>query len=269
MKPLEYEEIAPQGPHRATVVWLHGIGQVPGDLTAVAERLRLAEAGVRGVFPRAPVTAPSLLTGLPVPCWFPQSVLALDRIDTEGLFAALGPLGALLTAETERIGAGRTVVAGFSQGATVALSLALGHPEPLAGTALYAPYLPSDLTATLPGGRPGAANARLPVWIGHGARDWIVPERSGAGLRDLLTDWGHPVTWQRYPGGHEPFAGVKASLPDFLARVLDTPVPGASVPTTTAPDTSVSAATAPGIPTPGASAPRATGPKTGPARRAG
>ncbi|MFF6990349.1 alpha/beta hydrolase [Streptomyces sp. NPDC010273] len=228
LEQLEYEEIDPGGPHRGTVVWLHGIGQVPGELAAVAERLRLAEAGVRGVFPRAPVTAPSLLTGLPVPCWFPQSILALDRIDVEGLFAVLPVLTALLSAETERIGAGRTVVAGFSQGATVALSLALRHSEPLAGTALYAPYQPPDLTVLLPGGRPAAANARLPVWIGHGARDWIVPERSGAGLRDLLTDWGHPVTWQRYPGGHEPFGGVRASLPDFLGGVLDIPVPGSS-----------------------------------------
>ncbi|MGW0582775.1 hypothetical protein ACWD25_44235 [Streptomyces sp. NPDC002920] len=63
------------------------------------------------------------------------------------------------------------------------------------------------------------------MWIGHGARDWIVPESSGADLRDLLTSWGHPVTWQRYPGGHEPFAGVRASLPDFLTGVLGVPVP--------------------------------------------
>ncbi|MFK0173088.1 alpha/beta hydrolase [Streptomyces sp. NPDC090306] len=224
----------PVGPHRATVVWLHGIGQVPGDLAEVADRLRLDRAGVRGVFPRAPVTAPSLLTGLPVSCWFPQSVLALDRIDVEGLAAVLTPLTALLTAETARVGAARTLVAGFSQGATVALTLALGHPERLAGTALYAPYLPPDLPALLPGGGPAPANERLPVWIGHGARDWVVPERSGEGLRDLLASWGHPVTWQRYPGGHEPFAGVRASLPDFLGSVLGTPVPHVGGPGPTA-----------------------------------
>jgi phospholipase/carboxylesterase len=207
------------------VVWLHGIGQVPDDLAAVAERLRLARAGLRGVFPRAPVTAPSLLTGLPVPCWFPQSVLDLNRIDPAGLRAVRGPLTALLAAEEERIGTGRIVVAGFSQGATVALTLALGHERRLAGAALYAPYRPPDLSALLPGGRPAPAGRGLPVWIGHGARDWIVPESSGTGLRDLLVSWGHPVTYQRYPGGHAPFAGVRASLPDYLAAVLGIPVP--------------------------------------------
>ncbi|MEU6092222.1 hypothetical protein ABZ865_36725 [Streptomyces sp. NPDC047085] len=226
MDRLEYEETEPAGTHRATVIWLHGVGQVPGDLRVVAERFGLAEAGVRGVFPRAPVEAPSLLTGLPVPCWFPQNLFALDRIDVPGLLAAHRSLIGLLRAETERIGAARTVVAGFSQGATVALTLALRHGEPLAGTALYAPFLPPDLSALLPEGRPAPANSRLPVWIGHGARDWIVPERSGSVLRDLLASWGHPVTWQRYPGGHEPFAGVRASLPKFLTEVLDTPVPG-------------------------------------------
>ncbi|MEU5183558.1 alpha/beta hydrolase [Streptomyces longwoodensis] len=227
---LEREVIDPAGPHRATVVWLHGVGQGPADLAAVADRLGLAAAGVRGVFPRAPVEAPSLLTGLPVPCWFPQNLFTPDRIDTPGLLAVLRPLTVLLRQETERIGAARTVVAGFSQGATVAVTLSLRHTEPLAGAALYAPFLPPDLTALLPGGRPAPANARLPVWIGHGARDWIVPEGNGAGLRDLLTAWGHPVTWQRYPGGHEAFAGVRASLPRFLTEVLATPVPRAPDP---------------------------------------
>ncbi|MET9406184.1 alpha/beta hydrolase-fold protein [Streptomyces sp. NPDC002935] len=225
MDRLEYEAIDPAGPHRGTVVWLHGIGQAPGDLAVVTGRFRLAEAGVRGVFPSAPVAAPSLLTGLSVPCWFPQNLLAIDQIDVEGLLAVHRPLATLLKAEAERIGAGRIVLAGFSQGATVALTLALTYPERLAGAALYAPFLPPDLPALLPAGRPSAANSGLPVWIGHGARDWVVPERNGARLRDLLTGWGHPVTWQRYPGGHQPFAGVRASLPAYLNDVLDIRVP--------------------------------------------
>jgi len=202
MDRLQYEATHPTRAHRGTVVWLHGIGQAPGDLMAVTQRFRLAEAGVRGVFPRAQVSAPSLLSGLAVPCWFPQNLLAIDRI-----------------------GAGRIVLAGFSQGATVALTMALTYTRRLAGVALYAPFVPPDLPALLPAGGPSPAGSGLPVWIGHGARDWVVPERSGAVLRDLLTDWGHPVTWQRYPGGHEPFAGVRASLPAYLSDVLNVHVP--------------------------------------------
>ncbi|MGW2781569.1 alpha/beta hydrolase [Streptomyces populi] len=225
MDRLQYETTDPTRPHRGTVVWLHGIGQAPGDLMAVTQRFRLAEAGVRGVFPRAPVAAPSLLSGLAVPCWFPQNLLAIDRIDVEGLLAVHRPLSALLDAEADRIGAGRIVLAGFSQGATVALTMALTYTRRLAGVALYAPFVPPDLPALLPAGGPSPAGSGLPVWIGHGARDWVVPERSGAVLRDLLTDWGHPVTWQRYPGGHEPFAGVRASLPAYLSDVLNVHVP--------------------------------------------
>ncbi|MET9358449.1 hypothetical protein ABZY14_36865 [Streptomyces sp. NPDC006617] len=101
-------------------------------------------------------------------------------------------------------GSSATWTAGYSQGATVALTLALRYGEPLAGTALYAPFRLPDLPALLPEGRSSSANSRLPVWIGHGARDWIVPEGSGSGLRDLLASWGHPVTRQRYPGGTSP-----------------------------------------------------------------
>jgi phospholipase/carboxylesterase len=227
---LDVERTEPTGPHRATVVWLHGLGQVPADLAEVAGRLGLAGAGVRGVFPRAPAAEPSPLTGRPVPCWFPQTVLTIDSIDLPGLHAVRAALAEVLAEETRRIGAHRTLVAGFSQGALVALSLALGHSEPLAGLALYAPYCPPRLAPLLPHGRVAPANARLPVWIGHGARDWIVPERSGAALRDTLRGLGHPVSWQRYPGGHQAFAGVRASLPAFLTSTLGVPVPPVSDP---------------------------------------
>ncbi|MFJ1704269.1 alpha/beta hydrolase [Kitasatospora sp. NPDC088346] len=219
MDDLYTVELDPVGPHLATVVWLHGLGQDADTLVPVARRLGLPGAGVRGVFPRAPALAAGQVTGGPARAWYDQRVFTLDRLDLDGLFAAEQRLTALLRAETDRIGPGRTVLAGFSQGATTALAVALRHPGRLAGLALYAGFLPEVLEPVLAATRSPAA-ARLPVWLGHGVEDWVVPVTTGERLRDTLTGWGHPVSWQRYRAGHRPFAGVTASLPRFLGRTL-------------------------------------------------
>ncbi|SDT60920.1 phospholipase/carboxylesterase [Streptomyces sp. TLI_053] len=221
--PVEVVEVVePVGRHRATVLWLHGLGQGPESLVEVADRLELDRAGIRGVFPQAPLRPIGRVSGDPVRAWFEQDVFALENpgpASLPGVLAIERRLRAVLDEETARVGPGRTVVAGFSQGALMALVLALRYPQRLAGLALYAPFLPDEAVPLL-ASRRSAVAVDLPVWIGHGAFDWIIPEQSGAKVRDVLADWGHPVGWQRYRAGHEAFGGVKRALPDFLERVL-------------------------------------------------
>src|SRR5437879_6270197 len=118
----------PVGTHRPTIVWLHGIGQEPAELPAVAARLQLAEAGRRGVYPYGPVRTISPATGAPVRVWYPQNVFALDQVDLPGLLAVRRRLSGLVTREAARISADRVLLAGFSQGALVALTVGLCHP---------------------------------------------------------------------------------------------------------------------------------------------
>ncbi|WP_306204375.1 alpha/beta hydrolase [Actinoplanes sp. RD1] len=214
---LPAEVVEAAGAPVVSIVWLHGIGQGPGDLMPVARRLRLPEQGVRGVFPRAPGQVGPMLGGAVASAWFWQRIHRLHESDLTSVLAAEDALRDLIGKEAAQLGgADRVVLAGFSQGAAMALVTALRYPARLRGLVLYAPYLVH--TDWLAGSR-SPAGAGLPVWIGHGARDWIVPEARGRRVRDVLTRWGHEVTWQRYSGGHEPFAGVRESLPRFLARL--------------------------------------------------
>ncbi|GAA1967539.1 alpha/beta hydrolase [Catenulispora subtropica] len=213
---LELVEAEARGPERVSVIWLHGMGQDTGHPAAIADRLGLAEQGVRAVFPRAPAQAKSSITGAPTRAWVDQSVLKLGTTDPVTLAATEEGLRHLIEEESKRVGAEHVVLAGFSQGAAMALYVALRYPERLGGLALYAAFRFGDVP--LMESR-SAANAELPVWLGHGRRDWVIPYFIGIDVRDLLEEHGHPVEWHKYPGAHEAFGGVGSELAEFLDRV--------------------------------------------------
>ena len=199
-----------------SVVWLHGMGHGPRHMAEVAERLGLPGSGVRGVFPCAPAQAVSPLTGRSATVWFKQSVDRLWQADLPTLRAAEQRVRALLDAEVERFGADRVALAGFSQGAVTALYSGLRYRLPLAGIAVYAAFPLRSVDFFDPQDR---ATAGVPVWMGHGVRDWVVPYRIGKEVRQQLADRGHPVAWNWYQGGHEVFGGVGDELVGFFEKV--------------------------------------------------
>jgi phospholipase/carboxylesterase len=213
---LEVVEAEARSPERLSVIWLHGMGQDTADAAAVVDRLGLAEQGVRAVFPRAPAQAKSPITGARTRAWVDQSVLKLGQTDPATLAATELGLRRLIEEEAKRVGSERVVLAGFSQGAAMALYTALRYPEPLGGVALYAAFPFGDVPLIE---SRSEANAGLPVWLGHGRRDWVIPYFIGIDVRDLLKEHGHPVEWHRYPGAHEAFGGVGSELAEFLDRV--------------------------------------------------
>jgi phospholipase/carboxylesterase len=210
-------ELPADGPTRGTVIWLHGIGQDERTLWELARGLDLPAAGLRSVCPRAPHTAQSIAGGAPPLAWFDQRLSDLDRADQDTLAESARLLGDLIEKEAATGGAHRLVLAGFSQGATMALATGLRHPRRLGGLALYAPFIVDGMPLRE---TRSAANADLPVWIGHGREDWIVPVFTGVQVRIRLQRWGHPVDWHTYPAGHEPFVGAAADLHAFLDAAL-------------------------------------------------
>jgi len=202
-----------RGRTELSVIWLHGMGQGPEHPEAVARRLALPEAGVRGVFPRAPAQSRSSLTGRSASSWFVQSIDRLWMVDLPSLQATETKLHALIDSEVERFGAGRVALAGFSQGAVTALYCGLRYRLPLAGIAVYAAFPLRGLDFF---DEQHPVTASVPLWIGHGRRDWVVPFGSGEQVRDELSSRGHPVQWRRYRGGHEIFGGVGGELAEFF-----------------------------------------------------
>ncbi len=89
----------------------------------------------------------------------------------------------------------RVTAAGFSNGANIAAALLLLHPGVLQSAILLHPMVPL-VPETLPD------LAGIPVLIGAGHRDPIVPEAETERLAALLREAGAEVTLAWQPGGH-------------------------------------------------------------------
>jgi phospholipase/carboxylesterase len=197
---------------------MHGLGADGHDFEPVASELRLGPA-VRWVFPHAPVRAVTINGGARMRAWY--DILGFDRNaaeDEHGIRESAAGIRALVEREEQRgIAAGRIVLAGFSQGGAMALHTALREPERLAGVIALSTYVPlaSKLEA-----ESHPANAAVPVFMGHGTWDDIVPLALGERSRDALRSHGYDVEWHTYPMPHSVCPEEIAQMRDWLVRVL-------------------------------------------------
>ena len=114
----------------------------------------------------------------------------------------------------------RTVVGGFSQGAVMAyaLGLAAGRPSP-AGVIALAGYLPDVVELDLAGHRD------VPVAIGHGTSDTVIPLDRAREARDRLQAAGLDVLYREGPAFHGIEPVMVHVLQNWLARVRSAPDP--------------------------------------------
>lgn len=219
---LESVVVEPQGAHRASVVWLHGLGADGHDFQPVVPELGLAaDAGVRFIFPHAPVRPVTLNNGMAMRAWYDIASLDVSaREDAEGIEASRAEVEALIAAEREAgIPARAIVLAGFSQGGAIALHAALRHPERLAGVMGLSTYLPlRDRLA----GEISDANRDLSVFMAHGSLDPMLPQQLGEMSRDHLQAAGYEVAWHSYPMQHQVCLEEIRAIGDWLRGVLPT-----------------------------------------------
>jgi phospholipase/carboxylesterase len=206
----------------ASIIVLHGLGADGNDFVPVSQQLDLADVGpVRYVFPHAPMRAVTINGGYRMRAWYDILGQELDRREDErGLRESVVDVQALIDREVARgIPPARIVLMGFSQGCAITLLAGLRAPQRLAGLVGLSGYLP--LAATTAAER-SAANADVPIFMGHGRMDGIVPVALGSNSRDALRALGHDVEWHEYPMEHsvsmEEIKDLEAWLTKRLAR---------------------------------------------------
>jgi phospholipase/carboxylesterase len=191
-----------------TCVLLHGFGAPGDDLVAIAGEI---DAPVRFVFPAAPLELGGLYGD--ARAWWLLDLARLedelrrgmtrDRRDEvpDGLVEARGHVMRLVDQLQARfsLAASQLVLGGFSQGAMLALDVALHSAAPPGGLILMSGTMiaASEWLPRMP------SLAGLPVVMSHGRQDGLLPFSVAEVLRDRLTEAGARVDWQPFSGGHE------------------------------------------------------------------
>jgi phospholipase/carboxylesterase len=173
---------------------------------------------VRFIFPRAPARPVTINGGHAMRAWYDILVADLVRREDEtGVRESFAQVHALLDAEVARgVPAHRIVLAGFSQGCAITLGAGLRYGHRLAGLAGLSGYLP--LAASLASEH--AAQDELPVFLGHGRNDGVVPMARGTAAREAIEALGHAVEWHDYPMEHSVCVEEVQALNKWLLKVL-------------------------------------------------
>jgi phospholipase/carboxylesterase len=198
------------GEPEGALVLFHGRGTSEDDLFPLLDLLD-PEARLVGITPRGPLELGGGAhwyivreVGYPDPAtFFPTYSALADWVD--GLPEALGVSG-------ERI-----VLGGFSQGAvmTHALTLGKGRPSPAAAIAL------SGFIPEVEGFELDLESRRgLPVAIGHGTFDPVIPVDFGRAAKQRLEAAGLDVVYRESPMAHSVDPAFLEELRPWLAAAI-------------------------------------------------
>ncbi len=207
----------PGGEARAGLVLAHGRGGTAEDILTLGTALGHGDIALAA--PQAPGNS-----------WWPTSFLAPHARMEAPLEAALAAMDAAVAAlETEGLARASIAVAGFSQGACLALEWAARRGGPLAGAFGFS----GGLVGTGDAGGPGLEalydhgekrfdySARLdgiPVWISVHETDPHIPLARVARSAEVFAGAGAQVARHTAPGaGHTVFAEDIAALQAALA----------------------------------------------------
>lgn len=213
-------EVNPTQAAKYSLIWLHGLGADGHDFVPIVKELTLpAKLALRFVFPHAPMQAVTINQGHVMRAWFDIKSFQIDRdIDEKGIQQSIDAVKKLIEQENILgIPAEKIVIGGFSQGALIALRVGLSHDQHLAGIVALSGFLP-QCEAIIACANP--INSRLPIFIGHGTDDAIVPYILGETTAEMLKQAAYRVSWHSYNG--MPHSVCEAEIRDISQWLANT-----------------------------------------------
>jgi predicted esterase len=186
---------------RAALILLHGRGGSAADMLGLGAALVGEDTAVL-----APAAAGQT--------WYPYRFIAPASSNEPHLSSALAVVGALVeTLLVSGLAAERIALAGFSQGACLALEWASRHDGPLAAVLGFSGGLIGDSVSA-------AARPRhdgLPVFLGCAERDAHIPLTRVRETEAILRELGATVEARIYPGADH---GINADELAAARRLL-------------------------------------------------
>ncbi len=217
---LDYIDVETTDSPTATVIWLHGLGADGHDFEDIVPMLGLPkDLGVRFIFPNAPIRPVTLNGGMQMRAWF--DIISLSEnleINKEDLADSHQSIHQLILSEIERgIDPENIVLAGFSQGGSLALYCGLSFDQSLGGILALSTFLPDPEQLTFP---INGNNINTPIFMTHGILDPLIPIEFGKHTCQMLIDQGCNVVWREYPMYHSVCNDEIDDIGHWLTEVL-------------------------------------------------
>eukprot|EP00445_Apocalathium_hangoei_P035819 CAMPEP_0203949042 /NCGR_PEP_ID=MMETSP0359-20131031/83545_1 /ASSEMBLY_ACC=CAM_ASM_000338 /TAXON_ID=268821 /ORGANISM="Scrippsiella Hangoei, Strain SHTV-5" /LENGTH=331 /DNA_ID=CAMNT_0050880825 /DNA_START=26 /DNA_END=1021 /DNA_ORIENTATION=+ len=184
----------------ALVVWLHGLGDTGKGWSDTAPALHaMGLPFLHFLFPTAPLRSSANGSGGqgPTPSWYEVETLDSDAIAAmpsppRGLEEAAQYVLDLVEPYIRRgLDPSRVILAGYSQGAGLALAAACRAPRPLGGVLMLSGWVAEPLENRRP---------TCPVWMFHGGLDPVIPLATARCCFGMLQNTGARTSFYSYPG---------------------------------------------------------------------
>ncbi len=211
--------IEPKEAHKASVIWLHGLGADGHDFEPIVPELGLPDnLGIRFIFPNAPKRPVTINGGMAMRAWYDvKSPDLRDKEDSVSIIESSNLINNYINAEIEAgIESNKIILAGFSQGGAITLHAGLRFPSPLAGLLALSCYLP--LPEQLKD--EAIADKSMAIMMAHGISDPVIPVVQGRASSETLKEHGYLVEWHEYMMQHSVCLEEITAIGSWIKRLL-------------------------------------------------
>ena len=177
-----------------SIILMHGLGATGEDFADVAHVLSRSALPQkwRFVLPHAGEIPVTINNGMTMPAWYDIISLTHPReVDWDTVDRCQRQIEDLIKIER----APRMILAGFSQGAAMALHVGLRNQSKIKGVLMMSGYLVESKERPAP-----APDSDLPIAICHGQEDEVVPLEAAETTLASLKAVGYEPTYKSYPG---------------------------------------------------------------------
>ncbi|CEF64367.1 Phospholipase/carboxylesterase/thioesterase domain-containing protein [Strongyloides ratti] len=210
--------IPPEGEHTSTLIFLHGLGD-QGYGWADSFQPPMKPKGTKVICPHAAERPVTLNMGMVMPAWFDLKGLSpTDPEDEAGISTATKYVHNLIEQEINSgIPSKQIIVGGFSMGGALAIYAGLTYDKPLGGIIGLSTFLcqrnqyQSKVTA----------NNNVPIFLGHGTADFLLPFAIGKMTAEKLKSSNPNVEFKSYEGmQHSSCQQEMVDVQAFIKKVL-------------------------------------------------
>ena len=210
--------VGPQDSQKC-VIWLHGLGATASDFVPVVPLL--GQPDTRFVFPQAPTRPVTVNGGWSMPSWY--DILFTEvregRENNADILLSTESVSQLVHAQLEAgVSPADLVLAGFSQGAAMALHVAERLPFAIAGVLVLSGYELRDASRSA---EVHADTRKTPRLFCHGTQDLVVSRERGFQAHQTALEEGICSVWREFVMGHELCEAQIHVIAEWLAERLN------------------------------------------------